>query len=91
MPLLPVHSTVFSNDNTHYNASVPGGLRSCCQFSHNTVHFFLILSKERKKTEPLAVIDFNHEEDSALPDRIKFVAIVPLLIFCFNRGAVFPL
>lgn len=53
--------------------------------------FFLILSKERKKTEPLAVIDFNHEEDSALPDRIKFVAIVPLLIFCFNRGAVFPL
>lgn len=37
--------------------------------------------KERKKTEPLTVIDSNCVEDSSLPDRIKFVAIVPLLTF----------
>lgn len=51
--------------------------------------FFLILSKERKKTEPLVVIDSNYVEDSTLPDRIKFVAIVPLLIFAAIEALFF--
>lgn len=51
--------------------------------------FFLNLSKERKKTEPLVVIDSNYVEDSTLPDRIKFVAIVPLLIFAAIEALFF--
>lgn len=43
--------------------------------------FFIILSKGRQKTKPLRAIYSSRARHSALPDRNKFVAIVPLLIF----------
>lgn len=51
--------------------------------------FFIILSKGRNKTKPLGAIDSNRARHGALPDRNKFVAIVPLLIFAAIKALFF--